>query len=105
MGNDVTVFTLNPGNLKTREVIKGVEVHRPLVADASNVFPMFVTDDLKMWGTNIRLFNDIFIYNISSASKFVNSIMRKEGCNYDVARAKLYLKNLLNACLDSHYVC
>jgi len=24
MGNDVTVFTLNIGNLKTREVIKGV---------------------------------------------------------------------------------
>jgi glycosyltransferase involved in cell wall biosynthesis len=84
MGNDVTVFTLNPGNLKTREIIKGVEVHRPLIADASNVFPMFVIDDLKKWGTNIRLFNDIFIYNILSATKFVNGMLKKEGCNYDV---------------------
>jgi len=84
MGNDVTVFTLNPGNLKTREIIKGVEVHRPLIADASNVFPMFVTDNLKKWGTNIRLFNDIFIYNILSATKFINSMLKKEGCNYDV---------------------
>ncbi|MEM4704442.1 MAG: glycogen/starch synthase, partial [Candidatus Bathyarchaeia archaeon] len=64
MGNDVTVFTLNNGNLKTREILKGVEVHRPLVADASNVYPMFVADDLKKWGKNIRMFNDIFIYNI-----------------------------------------
>jgi glycogen(starch) synthase len=84
MGNDVTVFTLNPGNLKTREIIRGVEVHRPLIADASNVFPMFVIDDLKKWGTNIRLFNDIFIYNILSATKFINSTLKKEGCNYDV---------------------
>jgi len=84
MGNDVTVFTLNPGNLKTREILKGVEVHRPLVADASNVFPMFVVDDLKKWGTNIRLFNNIFIYNILSASKFINSMLKKEGLNFDV---------------------
>jgi glycogen(starch) synthase len=84
MGHDVTVFTLNPGNLKTREIMRGVEVHRPLVADASNVFPMFVVDDLKKWGTNIRLFNNIFIYNILSASKFINSMLKKEGLNYDV---------------------
>jgi glycogen(starch) synthase len=84
MGNDVTVFTLNPGNLKTREIMKGVEVHRPLVADASNVFPMFVVDDLKKWGTNIRLFNNIFIYNILSASKFINSMLKKEKLNYDI---------------------
>ena len=84
MGNDVTVFTLNPGNLKTREILKGVEVHRPLIADASNVFPMFVIDDLKKWGTNIRMFNDIFIYNILSASKFINSMLKKEGCNFDI---------------------
>jgi glycogen(starch) synthase len=84
MGNDVTVFTLNPGNLKTREIMKGVEVHRPLVADASNVFPMFVVDDLRNWGTNIRMFNNIFIYNVLSASKFINSMVKKEGLNYDV---------------------
>jgi len=42
LGHDVTVFTLNPGDLKTKEIMKGVEVHRPLIANASNVFPMFV---------------------------------------------------------------
>jgi glycosyltransferase involved in cell wall biosynthesis len=94
MGNDVTVFTLNPGNLKTREIMKGVEVHRPLIADASNVFPMFVIDDLKKWGTNIRMFNDIFIYNILSGTKFINSMLKKEGCNYDVVCVHDWLSSI-----------
>jgi glycogen(starch) synthase len=94
MGNDVTVFTLNPGNLKTREIMKGVEVHRPLIADASNVFPMFVIDDLKKWGTNIRMFNDIFIYNILSGTKFINSMLKKEGCHYDVVCVHDWLSSI-----------
>ena len=94
MGHDVTVFTLNPGNLKTREILKGVEVHRPLVADASNVFPMFVIDDLKKWGTNIRMFNDIFIYNILSATKFINSMLKKESCHYDVVCVHDWLSSI-----------
>ncbi|MEM2937279.1 MAG: glycosyltransferase family 4 protein [Candidatus Bathyarchaeia archaeon] len=94
MGNDVTVFTLNPGNLKTREIIKGVEVHRPLIVDASNVFPMFVIDDLKRWGTNIRLFNDLFIYNVLSAAKFINSMLKKEGYSYDVVCVHDWLSSI-----------
>ncbi len=84
LGHDVAVFTLNPGDLKTREIIRGVEVHRPLIADASNVFPMFVIDDLRRWGTNIRFFNDTFIYNVLSATKFINGLMGKEGYKFDV---------------------
>jgi len=84
LGHDVTVFTLNPGNLKTREIFKGVEVHRPLIADASNVFPMFVAEDLRKWGTNIRFFNDIFLYNILSSTKFINDLIKKEDYKFDV---------------------
>jgi glycosyltransferase involved in cell wall biosynthesis len=94
MGNDVTVFTLNPGNLKTREIIKGVEVHRPLIANASNIFPMFVTDDLKKWGTNISMFNDIFIYNVLCATKFINGMLKKEGCHYDVVCVHDWLSSI-----------
>ncbi|MEJ2271337.1 MAG: glycosyltransferase family 4 protein [Candidatus Bathyarchaeota archaeon] len=94
MGHDVTVFTLNPGNLKTRDVINGVEVHRPLIADASNVFPMFVIDDLKKWGANLRLFNDIFIYNILSATKLVNSLIKKEGYTFDVVAVHDWLSSI-----------
>jgi glycosyltransferase involved in cell wall biosynthesis len=85
LGHDVSVFTLNGGGgLKTREIMKGVEVHRPQIADASNILPYFVADDLKRWGTNIKFFNDIFIYNVLSATKFINSLIKKEGYKFDV---------------------
>jgi len=84
LDHDVSVFTLNLGDLKTTEILKGVDIHRPLIADASNVFPMFVVDDLKRWGTNIRFFNDIFIYNILSSTKLLNSLIKKEGYHFDI---------------------
>jgi glycogen(starch) synthase len=84
LGHDISVFTLNPGDLKTSEILRGVDVQRPLIADASNVFPMFVTEDLKRWGTNIRFFNDIFIYNILSSTKFLNGMIKKDGYKFDL---------------------
>jgi len=94
LGNDVTVFTLNQGSLKTRETLKGVEVHRPLIADASHVFPMFVTEDLRSWGTNIRFFNDVFVYNVLSATKFINDLIRKEGHVFDIACVHDWLSSI-----------
>ncbi len=94
IGHDVSVFTLNPGNLKTREILKGVEVHRPLIADASNVFPFFVVDDLKKWGTNIKLFNDIFIYNILGATKLINDLINKEKYHFDVVCVHDWLSSI-----------
>ncbi len=94
LGHDVTVFTMNPGDLKTKEVLKGVDVHRPIIADASNVFPMFVTDDLRRWGTNINFFNDNFIYNILSATKFVNELIKKEGYKFDIVCVHDWLSSI-----------
>jgi glycogen(starch) synthase len=94
IGHDVSVFTLNDGSLKTREILRGVEVHRPLIADASNVFPFFVVDDLKKWGTNIKLFNDIFIYNILSATKFLNGLIKKENYHFDIVCVHDWLSSM-----------
>ncbi|HLN46288.1 MAG TPA: glycosyltransferase family 4 protein [Candidatus Sulfotelmatobacter sp.] len=94
IGHDVSVFTLNRGGLKTREILRGVEVHRPLIADASNIFPFFVIDDLKKWGTNIKLFNDIFIYNILSATKFINGLIKKEKYHFDVVCVHDWLSSI-----------
>ncbi len=94
IGHDVSVFTLNPGNLKTREILKGVEVHRPLIADASNVFPYFVVDDLKKWGTNIKLFNNIFIYNILGATKLLNDLINKEKYHFDLVCVHDWLSSI-----------
>jgi glycosyltransferase involved in cell wall biosynthesis len=94
LDHDVSVFTLNPGSLRTKEILRGVEVHRPIIVNASNVFPMIVTDDLKNWGTNIRLFNDIFIYNILSASKFINELIKEEGYNFDIVCVHDWLSSM-----------
>jgi len=94
LGHDVTVFTLNNGGLKTHEVLRGVEVHRPLIADASNVWPFIVADDLKKWGTNIKFFNDIFIYNVLSATKLINSLIRKENYHFDVVCVHDWLSSI-----------
>jgi hypothetical protein len=45
-------------------------------------------------GTNIRLFNDIFIYNVLSATKFINSMLKKEGCVYDVVCVHDWLSSI-----------
>jgi glycogen(starch) synthase len=94
LGHDVSVFALNNNGLQTREIMKGVEVHRPLIADASNVWPFFVVDDLKKWGTNIKLFNDIFIYNILSATKFINGLIKKEKYNFDIVCCHDWLSSI-----------
>src|SRR4030067_3011671 len=77
LGWDVCVYTLNPGNLKPREILGGVEVHRPIIVEASDVFPLLVTDDLKRWGTNIKFFNDVFAYKILAAAKMINDDIKK----------------------------
>jgi glycogen(starch) synthase len=94
LGHDVSVFTLNSGSLKTKEVLKGVEVHRPMITDASNVFPMFVTNDLLSWGTNIRFFNDIFIYNVLSAAKLINGLIKKENYKFDIVCVHDWLSSI-----------
>ena len=38
----------------------------------------------KNGARNLRFFNDIFIYNILSATKLINSLIEKEGYNFDV---------------------
>ena len=65
-----------------------------MIADASNIWPFFVVDDLKKWGTNIKLFNDIFIYNILSATKFINGLIKKEKYNFDVVCVHDWLSSI-----------
>ena len=84
MGHEVVVFTLNTGDLKTREEWRDIKIHRPMIVDTSQIFPLFITEDLRRWGTNLKLFCDIFSYNHLSASKFLNQLIKKEGENFDV---------------------
>ncbi|MCD6470169.1 glycosyltransferase family 4 protein [Candidatus Bathyarchaeota archaeon] len=94
LGWDVCVYTFNPGNLKTREILGGVEVHRPLIIDASNIFPIFVAEDLKKWGTNIKFFNDMFVYNILVAAKMINDVIKKGQYEYSIISINDWLSSV-----------
>lgn len=91
LGHDISVFTMNDGTLKTREVLKGVDINRPMLVDGSNILPLFLTEDLRRWGTGIKFFNDVLIYNILSASKFVNDLIKKDGYKFDMICAHDWL--------------
>lgn len=101
MGHDVTVFTLNPGNMPTREIIKGVEVHRPLIVNASTIFSIVLAEDVKKWGTNIKFFNDVFLYNIMSSAKLINELVRKDCTKYDIVCMHDWLSTIAGVTIKS----
>jgi len=93
MDHDVTVFTMNDdaGSLPTREIWRGIEIHRPLHIDISDSLPDVIAEDVKKWGRGIHLFSKILVYNYLSASKLVNELIRKEDIKYDIVVAHDWL--------------
>ena len=93
MDNDVTVFTMNDdaGGLPTREIWRGIEIHRPLHIDVSDSLPDVIAEDIKKWGRGLHMFSKILVYNYLSASKLVNELIRKESIKYDIVIAHDWL--------------
>jgi glycogen(starch) synthase len=91
LGHDVSVFTMNDGMLKTRETLNGIDINRPLLVDGGSILPLCMTEDLRRWGTGMRFFNDVLLYNILSATKFVNQLIKKEGYTFDIICAHDWL--------------
>jgi glycosyltransferase involved in cell wall biosynthesis len=93
MDHDVTVFTMNDdaGTLPTREIWRGIEIHRPLHIDISDSLPDVIADDVKKWGRGIQMFSKILVYNYLSASKLVNELIKKENFKYDIIIAHDWL--------------
>ncbi len=93
MDNDVTVFTMNDdaGSLPTREIWRGIEIHRPLHIDVSDSLPDVLAEDVRKWGRGIQLFSKILVYNYLSASKLVNELIKKESFKYDLVVAHDWL--------------
>ncbi|MEM5882144.1 MAG: glycosyltransferase family 4 protein [Candidatus Aenigmatarchaeota archaeon] len=83
-GNDVSVFTLNDGNLQTYEIWNGIEIHRPMLVNIMDIFPIVVKEDLRRWGWHLKFFADIYTYNILSATKFVNLLIKKQKKSFDI---------------------
>jgi len=91
--NDVTVFTMNDdaGALPTREIWRGIEIHRPLHIDISDSLPDVIAEDIRKWGRGLHMFSKILIYNYLSASKLVNELIKKENIKYDIVIAHDWL--------------
>jgi len=91
--NDVTVFTMNDdtGSLPTRELWRGIEIHRPLHVDVSDSLPDVIAEDIRKWGRGIHLFSKLLVYNYLAASKMVNELVRSEGFLYDIVIAHDWL--------------
>ena len=93
LDHDVTVFTMNDdtGSLPTRELWRGIEIHRPIDIDVSDSLPDVVAEDVKKWGRGIKLFSKLLVYNYLSASKLANELVRKEESKYDIVVAHDWL--------------
>jgi len=91
--NDVSIFTMNDdeGALPTRELWRGIEIHRPLHIDVSDSLPDVIAEDVRRWGRGIQFFSKILVYNYLSASKIVNELVKKEGFKYDALIAHDWL--------------
>ena len=93
MDHDVTVFTMNDdeGSLPTREIWRGIEIHRPLHIDVSDSLPDVIAEDIRKWGRGINLFGKLLVYNYLSASKLINDLIKKEKIKYDIVVAHDWL--------------
>ncbi|HYA78052.1 MAG TPA: glycosyltransferase family 4 protein [Verrucomicrobiae bacterium] len=91
--HDVTVFTMNDdaGSLPTREIWRGIEIHRPLHIDVSDSLPDMIAEDIKKWGRGLHFFGKLMVYNYLSAAKLINELIKKEGIKYDIVVAHDWL--------------
>jgi len=94
LDHDVTVFTMNDdtGGLPTRELWRGIEIHRPLHIDVSDSLPDVIAEDVRKWERGgIRHFSKVLVYNYLTASKMVNELVRSEGYLFDLVIAHDWL--------------
>jgi len=84
-GHSLSVFSRNAGNDPTSETWAGIEVHRPLLMNFSDVFSLINPAEVKTWDENGQhFFADTLLYNLLSASKLVNCLHRKENRHFDL---------------------
>ena len=92
MDHDVTVFTMNDdaGTLPTREIWRGIEIHRPLHIDVSDSLP---TSSLRTSanGAEVLTLRQTYGLQLPFRSKLVNDLIKKEGMKYDLVVAHDWL--------------
>ncbi|UCD72910.1 MAG: glycosyltransferase family 4 protein, partial [Candidatus Bathyarchaeota archaeon] len=92
MGNSVSVFAKNPGDALTSDLFEGVETHRPLLVDAIDLLPAIVPGDVQYWPLGSQnYFAEVLTYNILSASKAANLLVKTNRRRFDLVVAHDWL--------------
>lgn len=76
-GNEVSIFTMNFKNSKEFERKDGIKIYRFSSLQSSKAISIFANSDILGWGEGLKLFSDIFTYNLLSAKKFLE-LQKKE---------------------------
>lgn len=93
-GHHVTAFSMHTREAPIREVLGGVEVHRPIVENInlSKLLPMFIPEEIRNWPeAGRKYFGDVFLYNLLSASKLVNDLVGVQNKEIDLVAAHDWL--------------
>ena len=70
-GHMVDVYAFNPGDLEERGFWRGVHVYRPRVFDFTPALRRIVCQELRGWGSGLRYFSDVLMYNMLSVKEFL----------------------------------
>ena len=84
-GHSLSVFSRNTGNDPTSDTWSGIEVHRPLLMKFFDIFSIVNPAEVTTWDDNGQeFFSETVLYNMLSASKVVNYLVKKEHRHYDL---------------------
>src|SRR5271157_1246792 len=82
-GHSVTVFSRNTGNDLTSDTWEGVEIHRPRLMTFSDILAIVNPSEVRTWDlSGQNFFAETMLYNLLSASKLVNQLVKNEHRHY-----------------------
>lgn len=91
-GHNLTIFSRNTGDDPTVYRSQGLEVHRPLLVDATDILPLMISEDVKKWSEPAKeLFCETMLYNFLSSTKLLNDLVKKEKRSFDIIVANDWL--------------
>jgi glycosyltransferase involved in cell wall biosynthesis len=88
----ITVFSLNEENQYNQSSQwEKIEVHRPRIPDATEMFYLAANNELRNWGNYFKFYADVMAYNFLSAEKLINSQLNGNDHSIDLIHAHDWL--------------
>ena len=88
----LTVFSLNEENKYDNfSTWHKIEVYRPRLPDATEMFYLAANNELRNWGSYFRFFADVMAYNFLSADTLINTHIKSNNHDVDLLHAHDWL--------------